>query len=99
MRTTSVFFQLYAAQLAKQYADIKNSTTLVHIYFRELGIITYARNELYGPMDLIGKCSVPQFFFSVETQYKFVLRFGTRTNTNYSELETVVARLTNLVLI
>ena len=34
--------------------EIKTSSSLVHIYFKELGIIKYSRNELYGIMDVIG---------------------------------------------
>ena len=27
----------------------------MHIYFKELGVVKYQRDELYGAMDVIGK--------------------------------------------
>ena len=35
--------------------SMKNSMSLVHIYFKELGIVKYSREELYSIMDVIGK--------------------------------------------
>lgn len=37
--------------------DLEASATVVHIYFKELGIVKYSRDELYGIMDVIGKVS------------------------------------------
>ena len=33
----------------------KAHASLTHIYFKELGIVHYSRDELYGIMDVIGK--------------------------------------------
>ena len=35
--------------------DVLDKGTLMHIYFKELGVVKYQRDELYGAMDVIGK--------------------------------------------
>ena len=35
--------------------EVLNNGTLMHIYFKELGVVLYQRDELYGAMDVIGK--------------------------------------------
>ena len=35
--------------------EILSEGTLMHIYFKELGVVKYQRDELYGIMDVIGK--------------------------------------------
>jgi hypothetical protein len=41
-------------ELHKQWEAKTKDWTLVHIYFKELGIVKYVRDELYGIMDVIG---------------------------------------------
>ena len=52
----------------KMYNDILNTSSLVHIYFKELGIVKYQKDQLYGPLDVIGKdsflCSKSIFFWA-----------------------------------
>ncbi len=33
----------------------KMDTSIVHIFFKDLGIVKYSREELYGVMDVIGE--------------------------------------------
>ena len=40
--------------------EIKTHTSLVHIYFKQLGMVKYVRDELYGIMDVIGE-QLPSF--------------------------------------
>ena len=35
--------------------EVLNNGTLMHIYFKELGVVKYSRDELYGAMDVIGE--------------------------------------------
>ena len=35
--------------------EVLEKGTLMHIYFKELGVVKYQRDELYGAMDVIGK--------------------------------------------
>ena len=35
--------------------DVLSKGTLMHIYFKELGVVKYQRDELYGAMDVIGE--------------------------------------------
>ncbi len=41
--------------LRSKLDEIKANSTFVHIYFKELGIIKYTRDQLYGTMDVIGE--------------------------------------------
>ena len=41
--------------LQKRFSQIEANSTLVHIFFKELGIIKYERDELYSVMDMIGE--------------------------------------------
>lgn len=45
----------------KEYLEdqtsMKNDMALVHIYFKELGIVKYSRDQLYSIMDVIGNKS------------------------------------------
>jgi amiloride-sensitive sodium channel len=43
-------------ELKDVYHFVVNSSSLVHIYFKELGIVKYSRDELYGIMDVIAAC-------------------------------------------
>ena len=52
--------------LMDQYKDIIESSSVVHFYFKEGGIIKYSQEEVFGTMDLVGKynlklCSI--YFF------------------------------------
>ena len=42
-------------RLEEKLQDIKEKTSLVHIYFRQLGIVKYSRDRLFGFMDVIGE--------------------------------------------
>lgn len=42
------------ADAKKTIEDIKSHASLVHIYFKQLGMVKYVRDELYGIMDVIG---------------------------------------------
>ena len=35
--------------------EVLSKGTLMHIYFKELGVVLYQRDELYGAMDVIGE--------------------------------------------
>ena len=48
-------------KLQKLYMNIVNSSSVVHIYFKELGIVKYSKDQLYGALDVIGK----EFFFLI----------------------------------
>ena len=51
-------FYLQVRQLIKYQDHIKeilNKGTLMHIYFKELGVVKYQRDELFGAMDVIGE--------------------------------------------
>ena len=43
-------------KLQKLYDNIITSSSLVHIYFKELGVVKYSKDQLYGALDVIGKC-------------------------------------------
>jgi amiloride-sensitive sodium channel len=69
------------AQLQAVYDDVIESSSLVHIYFKELGIVKYSRDELYGIMDVIaacggivGLCMGFSLISGVELIYWFTLR-------------------------
>ena len=38
-----------------KYVDSQQNFSMAHFYFKELGIVKYSRDELYGIMDVIGK--------------------------------------------
>ena len=35
--------------------EVLEKGTMMHIYFKELGVVKYQRDELYGAMDVIGE--------------------------------------------
>ncbi len=41
----------------QKLADLKANTSVVHIYFKELGVVKYTRDEYLGPMEVIGAIS------------------------------------------
>ena len=41
-------------RLQQAFDNILTQSSMVHIYFKELGIVKYSRDELYGTMDVIG---------------------------------------------
>ena len=46
--------RIESAKLARMMIeDYKTTTSLVHIYFKQLGIVKYIRDERYGIMDVI----------------------------------------------
>ena len=44
----------------KMYAELGLGASLVHVYFKDLGVIRYQREESYGVMDLIGRLIIFQ---------------------------------------
>ena len=42
-------------KLQNLYTNIVNSSSIVHIYFKELGIVKYSKDQLYGALDVIGQ--------------------------------------------
>lgn len=71
-----------AKKLENLYKEIMNSSSLVHFYFKETGIVQYTREELYGIMDLvaafggiIGLCSGFSLLSGVEIIYWFTIRY------------------------
>lgn len=58
------------ARLVKKLKELEANTTLVHIYFKELGIIRYLKDELYGILDVIGRHTVQYIAIVVMTAQK-----------------------------
>ena len=55
---------VYEAKLLEdRYDDIIESSSVVHFYFKESGIIKYTQEEVFGTTELIGNLS---FFYNVE---------------------------------
>ena len=47
---------LYQQKILKdQYDDIIQSSSVVHFYFKDNGILKYSQEEVFGTTDLIGK--------------------------------------------
>ena len=42
----------------KKYADHGLGMSLLHVYFKDLGVIKYTREESYGAIDLIGNIMI-----------------------------------------
>ena len=42
-------------KLQTLYDNIISTSSIVHIFFKELGIVKYKKDELYGILDVIGK--------------------------------------------
>ena len=38
----------------EQIDEVHYNATLIHIYFKELGVVKYSRDELFGIIDVIG---------------------------------------------
>ncbi len=69
-------------RLQDRLKELEGNTSLVHIYFKELGIIKYSKDELYGAMDVIaafggivGLCMGFSLLSAAELIYFFTLRF------------------------
>ena len=43
------------AEILDQLSAVRNEMSLVHIYFKELGIVKFSREELFSVIDAIGK--------------------------------------------
>ena len=41
----------------EQIDELHYNASVVHIYFKELGVVKYSRDELFGLIDVIGACS------------------------------------------
>ncbi len=50
--------KLYQRKLEYLAANIMGKASMVHIYFRDLGVEKYSTDELYNIVDLIGKISI-----------------------------------------
>ena len=52
--------------LKDQYSDIVASSSVVHFFFKESGIIKYSQEEVHGTMELVGNklllCKHLQYF-------------------------------------
>ncbi len=66
-------------RLEKKLEAIQKNTSLVHFYFKELGVVNYSRDELYGTMDLVGRwcpyCTVDpkaEWHFTTHEEQPFV---------------------------
>jgi hypothetical protein len=46
----------------KKLVALTDDLCLVHVYFKELGIVKYQRDELYGIMDVIGTTTICCYF-------------------------------------
>ena len=53
-------------KLKKLYSNIVNSSSIVHIYFKELGIVKYSKDQLYGALDVIGEEFFSNLLFNFE---------------------------------
>ena len=42
-------------KLQKLFDNIIDTSSIVHIYFKELGVVKYSKDQLYGALDVIGK--------------------------------------------
>ena len=47
--------------------DIIETASVVHFYFKELGIVQYSREELFGVMDLVGKQEIWIWYYCILT--------------------------------
>ncbi len=50
--------KLYQRKLEYLAANIMGKASMVHIYFRDLGVEKYSTDELYNIVDLIGTISI-----------------------------------------
>ena len=42
-------------EFLRQYQEVERNFTVAHFYFKELTMVRYLRDELYGVMDVIGR--------------------------------------------
>ena len=52
-------------KLKDRYKDIIESSSVVHFYYKEGGIIKYTQEEVFGTMDLVGK-----YLLAIYSSYK-----------------------------
>ncbi len=45
---------LYRSELYKMESEVLENVALFHVYFKELGMVQYLRDELYSVIDFIG---------------------------------------------
>ena len=49
--------KLYEQKILKdRYDDIISSSSVVHFYFKERGIMKYSQEEVFGTTELVGMC-------------------------------------------
>ena len=44
----------FPEKLEKYYDSIVDTSSIVHFYFKELGIVKYQKEQLYGALDILG---------------------------------------------
>ena len=44
----------FPEKLEKYFDSIINTSSIVHFYFKELGIVKYQKEQLYGALDILG---------------------------------------------
>ena len=42
-------------KLENLHMNIISTSSIVHIYFKEMGIVKYSKDQLYGALDVIGE--------------------------------------------
>ena len=50
-------------KLQKLFDNIIDTSSIVHIYFKELGVVKYSKDQLYGALDVIGKIELQKIIF------------------------------------
>ena len=68
-------------KLEKKYKRVKSDllfySSIVHFYFKERGIVQYSREQLYTPMDVIGKLYYFILFqLKIDQKFYFKAAFG-----------------------
>ena len=54
-----------AKDLNKQKEQLRSNLSLVHIYFKELGVVKYERDERYSVMDVIDENDLKESIYLV----------------------------------
>ena len=59
LKTATITEDLYKQRILKdKYDDIISSSSVVHFYFKERGIMKYSQEEVFGLTELIGKANL-----------------------------------------
>ncbi len=57
---------MYLDELNAMTAVAATDAVLLHVYFKQLGVVEYVRDELYSVVDFIGKLTV--YFITLTSQ-------------------------------